>query len=268
MRVHLPISFAFTFTALTACAGTAGTPPPASGTGGGAAPHTVQGRILDERGLPVPGAKLIIEPVMHRGTITTSTNSAGHYQSIPLNPQANPYYVIAYKEVTYHGRTYCLRMAGVGHDFKDAFNASAGVVRDFRWSLTGPSDMPRDNIGSHFWGAWLGFDNTSTEDAKFVDWEAQLQITLTPDGPLIDGSTGKTIVTNVRMADGVQDIPAGYYKVSAALVNPDGTKSPLKISTSNEAEDLTDTTTVLFRGFESCGHSGTFVKTTVWISRP
>src|SRR4028119_2489314 len=121
-------------------------------------PNTVSGRVVDERGKPVPGVKIIIEPAMFRGTIFTSTNAQGRYQSIELNPATNPYYVYAYKEVKYHDQRYCLRMAGNPEPYQDAFNAKAGAVRNFVWRIRGESDMSSSDYGGATWGGTLAFE--------------------------------------------------------------------------------------------------------------
>ncbi|GGO30411.1 carboxypeptidase-like regulatory domain-containing protein [Deinococcus humi] len=262
---------------LSACGGAvpAADPGTGSGTGGGTegkpgkpTPNTVSGRVLDVRGDPVPGVKLIIEPAMFRGTVFTSTGTDGKYQSIELNPATNPYYVSAYKEVNYHDRQYCLRMAGDPEPYKDAFNASAGVIRNFRWKISGPSDQTNDNIGSGFWGGSLALLNTFTDPDEAVDRSAQVEVTLVPDGPLIDGSTGTTIKRVTSVDKALQDIPVGYYTLTAALVNADGSQTPLSVSRTNTEESLRPSAKVLFNGYDSCGHSGTLVKTYFWIARP
>lgn len=231
--------------------------------------NTVSGRVLDERGAPVPGARIIVEPVMFRGTFVSKTDSRGAYQSIELNAAANPYTVTAYKEVTYHGRRYCIRMAGEGHEYKEAFNAKSGAVRNFRWKVRGSSDMPEDGSshGDQYWGGSLKFENISGDDAIFVDWNATIEVRLIPDGPLIDGSQGKTVTRTVKVKDGLGDIPVGAYKLSASLVTPSGTKTPLKVSAEYDEDRLAATTLVLFNGFDSCGHSGTFRTTPIWLAR-
>lgn len=261
----------------SACGGTSGptTPgpiPPGPVTPGQPAPtaptpHTVKGVVLNERGAPVENADIIVEPAMFRGTVFTTTNAAGTYRSIALPAQANPYFVYAYKKLTYHGKPYCVRMAGEGHAYQDAFNATPGVIRNFRWKLTGASDMSADSSGSEHWGASLAFDNTSTEDDMFVDWDARIEVTLLPDGPLIDGSEGRPLTLITTVAAGLQDIPAGYYRLSATLIRDDGSRAPLQVSTSNLESRLAGSTALLFNGYETCGHAGTFQKTFVWLAR-
>ncbi|PYE52760.1 carboxypeptidase-like regulatory domain-containing protein [Deinococcus yavapaiensis] len=232
-----------------------------------ATPNTVSGRVLDERGKPVVGAQIIVEPAMFRGTLFTKTDAQGRYQSIELNPTTNPYYVYAYKEINYHGRHYCVRMAGDPGEYQEAFNAKQGVVRNWRFKISGESDMASSSNGGQWWGGSLAFENVSTEDGKFIPFDSIVELRLTPDGPLIDGSVGKPIVKTVRLSAGIADIPVGYYQLSAFLVQG-GAKTKLRVGTTNRDEKLGDTTMILFDGFDTCGHSGTFSTTHVWLGRP
>ncbi|GGL88069.1 hypothetical protein GCM10010840_27650 [Deinococcus aerolatus] len=234
----------------------------------GPTPHTVSGRVVDERGKPVAGVQIIIAPAMFRGTLFTTTNAQGRYQSTELNPAANPYYVTAYKEVKYHDQRYCLRMAGDPEAYQDAFNAKAGATRNFVWKIRGASDMPSSEYGGDTWGGTLSFERLSTDDAQPVAPDATVEVTLVPDGPLIDGSKGSTITRTTRVSQGLGDIPVGYYRVSAALKNANGTKTPLRVGQTDTEEALGNTTMVLFQGFDTCGHSGTLRQTPIWLLQP
>ncbi|PYE53163.1 carboxypeptidase-like regulatory domain-containing protein [Deinococcus yavapaiensis] len=231
-------------------------------------PNTVSGSVIDERGKPVAGVKIIIEPAMFRGTIFTSTNAQGRYQSIELNAATNPYYVKAYKEVKYHDQQYCLRMAGAPEAYQEAFNAKAGATRNFVWRIRGESDMPSTPYGGGSWGGTLAFESVYIDDAHLIDREATIEVTLVPDGPLIDGSKGATITRTIQVLKGLTDIPVGYYKFSAVLRNANGTKTALRVGSSSEQEKLGSTTMILFKGFDTCGHSGTLRQTPVWLAMP
>lgn len=231
-------------------------------------PNSVSGRVVDERGKPVPGVRIIIAPAMFRGTVFTTTNAQGYYQSIELNAATNPYYVTAYKEVKYHDQRYCLRMAGNPEPYQEAFNAKAGAVRNFIWKIRGESDMPSSSYGGDTWGGTLGFERLYTDEAHFVDRDATVELTLVPEGPLIDGSKGSTITRTVHVSKSLSNIPVGYYKVSASLVTASGTKTPLLVGQSNTVEALGKNTMVLFRGFDTCGHSGTLRQTPIWLLKP
>lgn len=102
---------------------------------------------MDERGRPVSGVKLLIEPALFSGLITTTTDAQGHYLSVELNPAVNSCTVSAYKELRYHGQRSCVCMAGDPHGDHDAFNAGSGVTRTFIWKIRGESDQPTGSGG-------------------------------------------------------------------------------------------------------------------------
>jgi hypothetical protein len=232
-----------------------------------AVPNTVNGRVVDERGRPVAGVKILVEAALFSGLITTTTDAQGRYQSVELSPAANPYTVSANKELRYHGQPYCLRMAGDPHPYHDAFNARSGVTRNFIWKIRGESDQPTGYGGDQTWGGTVRFETLSYGKGSLEDRSARVQITLVPEGPLIDGSAGKTITRTVRIEEGLDDIPVGYYRMTAALLGEGGAKTPLRLGTQGFEQGLPASTTLLFKGYASCGHSGTLVQTPVWLTR-
>lgn len=229
-------------------------------------PNTVAGRVVDERGRPVPGARVFIEAALFSGLVTATTDAQGRYQSVELSPAANPFTVTAYKEVRYHGQVYCLRLSGEAHPYHDPVNTRAGVTRDFVWRVRGPSDQPTGLGGDHVWGGTLRFEGP-TYGPTALDPDDRVEVTLVPDGPLIDGSEGRPVTRVVRVAEGLDDVPAGAYRLTAVLLGDDGARTPLRVGTRGLDGDLGASTPLLFRGYASCGHSGTLVSTPVWLVR-
>ncbi|RYY08428.1 MAG: hypothetical protein EOO04_40040 [Chitinophagaceae bacterium] len=68
---------------------------------------------------------------------------------------------------------------------------------------------------------------------------SEIEFTLKPDGPLVDGSVGQTIVakatdfpsriSGLYMNSGLRDIPVGRYQVSARHIPVNGSPKVLKI---------------------------------------
>lgn len=272
IRIALPVTLTLTGLLLTACpysnAGGVGGGGGGGGggTGGSPVPNSVSGTVLTEQGQPVPGATMIVEPAMYRGTFFGTTDESGRYRFTDLNAATNPYYVYAYKEVDYHGRQYCVRMAGNPNPYQDPFNSKAGAIRNYVWKISGPSDMPTSDNGTQSWGGTLRFENfMSMPEESTVDPDATIRVTLVPDGPLIDGSTGTTLVKTLTMKEGLTDIPVGAYRVSAELASGDNF-IPLRVNRRGiDAETSTAEATIMFDGFDTCGHSGTFRETPVWL---
>ncbi|GGO39057.1 hypothetical protein [Deinococcus humi] len=128
--------------------------------------------------------------------------------------------------------------------------------------------MPSSDYGGDTWGGNLSFERLFTEEAQVVDLDATMEVTLVPEGPLIDGSKGSTTTRTTQVTRGLSDIPVGYYKVSAALKYANGTKTPLRVCQTNTEQALGSTTMMLFREFDTCGHSGTLRQTPIWLLKP
>ena len=110
--------------------------------------------------------------------------------------------------VEFHGRTYSFPL----HPSNDkAFAGNTGAVRDFAWKLTGK----RPDGGSY--GAFVvGY----TEPGDYSFELKDVELTLEPDGELVDGSNGETItgrLENTPDGDAVTDVPVGRYKISATV---------------------------------------------------
>jgi predicted small lipoprotein YifL len=234
------------------------------------AENTVVGQVVDERGQPVADALISIWPAMFNGYVETRTDAQGHYRSVELNAKTAPYYAQAYKAVSYAGRRYCVRLAPESPNGLEAFNPAEGVVLNWRWRLTGDSGDPPDVIGGEYWGGSLKFGNRVNAEPGSPEWvepEQRIEFTLVPNGPLIDGSTGVTLTGVSKLQDELVDIPVGRYTVTAVALGEDGSRTPLKVSLDYLEEAPGSSADLLFEGFDDCGHTGTFIKTALWLSR-
>ena len=257
-----------TLLTLTACGGTstgsAGTGGPGTPGGVTAMPGTLSGQVLDERGTPVQDALIITEPASYTGAVFTRTDAQGRYRTVELNTNVAPYYAYAYKQVTYNGRAYCVRLAGETGTEYDAYNPKAGAVKNWRWRLSGPADS-----SDAVWGGTVKLENVAQlrDDPAYVEWNVIVELTFTPAGPLIDGSVGDTVVLQGQREAAFKDIPVGKYTVTAREVQADGTRTLLRLNTKYSEAGLAQQITMMFNGFESCGHMGTFPSTMLFIAR-
>lgn len=177
------------------------------------------GRAVDSRGEPIAGAKILLDhAVFYASYIRGTTREDGSYR---IRVQPGAWRTHASFEKTYNGRTYTLELHP---DSIDSFDEE-GVVRNFAWKLEGR--RPENDYG--YYG---GFIQLSTDHDFYEDLE-NVELTLTPSGPLIDGSEGK--VLELRLQDHywvqyyqIEDIPIGRYLVRATLKS-DGESRPLRI---------------------------------------
>jgi len=177
------------------------------------------GRAVDTQGNPIAGAKILLDnSVFYASYIDGTTREDGSYR---IRVQPGAWKADASFRKTYNGRTYVLEL---DPDNDDSFNED-GVVRDFTWKLEGRTP------GNEY-GYYGGFIQLSPAIGFYEDLEA-IELTLTPHGPLIDGSQGKTL--RLRVGDHywvdryqIEDVPIGRYRVTATLQGDDGPR-PLKI---------------------------------------
>lgn len=176
------------------------------------------GRVLDTRGEPVAGARIVLEnTVFHASSVSGSTGPDGRYR-LKVHPGA--WQAWGTLPVDYNGRTYRIDLHPGNVDSMD----EDGGVRDFTWKLEGRD--PRKEFAHH------GGRVTVFADYHFHDL-ADVELTLTPDGPLIDGSEGRTLVVrhgdhHWHQLDHLRDIPIGRYVTTARLLQ-DGGARPLRI---------------------------------------
>ncbi|MDF2694032.1 MAG: hypothetical protein K0S65_2415 [Labilithrix sp.] len=211
---------------LAACDGGQTTSPSGvvndAGTGGenaAASAYVAEGSIVDTQGQPLSGAEVVVDnQFLENSNVTGKTGSDGRYR-IELPKVAATWHVSATHSVEYHGTKYSFPL----HPSDDsAFAGNAGGVRNFEWKLKGK--RPDDGL----YGAFVvGY----TEPGDFSFALEDVELTLVPDGPLVDGSEGTTVTGPlVRTADGdaLVDVPLGRYAITAKV---DG--EPLEIRIRN-----------------------------------
>ncbi|GGJ20830.1 carboxypeptidase-like regulatory domain-containing protein [Deinococcus roseus] len=190
-------------------------------------PGTVQGQVLDAQGKPVEGAQIWIKPVVTTGVAEALTDEHGKYLIDGLPPVG--YRAYAWMEVPYRGKTFCLRLAQTSTAEYNPFNPRDGIVRNFVWKTSGriPDQDLYDDMG-YFGGSMPLMAAFGQE--RFATQNDQIEVELTPTGPLIDGSKGK-VLTKVAPARGyVLDVPVGPYQVKATFISAKGKREALDVS--------------------------------------
>ena len=182
----------------------------------GAESGHVTGKVVDARGAPVAGAKILLDNSMfYASYIRGSSREDGSYR-IRVQPGAWTAHASLQRE--YNGRTYTLEL----HPDQDDSFDETGAVRNFSWKLEGRTP-------ANAYGYYGGFIQLST-DIGFEGDLDDVELTLVPDGPLIDGSGGKTL--RLRPGDHywvdrhqVEDVPIGRYLVTAELRDGQATRT-------------------------------------------
>lgn len=222
------------------------TPAPTSKPASRVKPGYIVGRVVDTHGKPIAGAHIDIWGVTQAGqnvNMSFRTQADGTYS---VKMPDGQYETEAWFSKQYNGGQYHIDLAPSNNSTAEQ-DSRPGIVRDFTWRLTGHGPWTDSNPadpGAVYWGGWIRFWGVKPGDDTFelkTPPGSTLEVTLTPVGPLIDGSNGKTLVFKHQLAKSPLynnpikdrewlDIPIGKYTVSAKEVLPDGSVQPLKVS--------------------------------------
>lgn len=224
--------------------------------------RSVSGTVVDTAGQPIPGARVLIVPAVTTGDVEVRTDSTGHY--VVENLPEVPYRARAWIYLNHGNEQVCLRMGMDSPADYDAFSPGMGVVKNFRWQLTGPIEDQRETRGT--FGGTLSLFNTWL----FEDAGNQIEFSFTPAGPLIDGSAGAafTRLIDVDADTYVRDIPVGPYRLQATLVEADGTRLPMRLSFSEYGDEPTPTLNINWESAGSCSLGNGWDWTNIWVWVP
>jgi hypothetical protein len=205
-----------------------------------AKPNTVRGMVKDAGGKPVAGARIIAQTSIAGGLRTDShaiTNAGGIYEiKLPIGVSQ---VVNADCNFPYNGKSYRLPLHAVDGK-REYFNARNGHVEHFTLRTFGAGE------GSNFYGGvvraiWFGPDIGDT---------GTLEVMLKPQGPLLGGSAGRTLVFRFLNKGGageefLNNIPIGRYAMSARLID-NGETLPLRLREHSSDEAPTSTLQIEF----------------------
>jgi hypothetical protein len=170
----------------------------------------VTGTVVDAAGRPLAGVEVYADNTLYYNTNAIGhTDAQGRYR-IDVRQPIGTWRVGARLVREYNGRTYQLDLHP---DTARAFPGVDGAVRNFDWRLTGRTPEG----GSYGVATWIYRDWAPGEYLSYDDTE----VTFTPVGPLVDGSTGQSAVVRLR-GNYLSNIPLGRYRVTARWAPADG----------------------------------------------
>lgn len=219
MKLIICFLLSISLISLAACSKPAGEGiSPDSGSNATSQAGYVTGTVRDAQGKPIKGAEITIN---NTGEVVNNligySDANGNYKiklSTGSGPLIGSYYVRGHVTVNY--LNYSFKLALFVED-DSAFSPEAGAVKNLHLAIAGP----RSNFGDSGWyGGTIEVDNHTT-DSHFPN----IEVTLEPVGPLVDGSIGKTQVARPDWMYSY-NIPVGQYKITARDV---ATNEPLAV---------------------------------------
>lgn len=178
------------------------------GPDGSAQKGYVTGKVVDEQGNPVAGAKILLKnSLLYDSNIITTTDDKGNYKVKMPTGDYGIWKAYGSLKKEYHGKTYSMDLHP---DNTNTFD-NEGAVRNFTWKLTGKK--PDDEY--FYYG---GSIRISPAEGSVIPNNEHLVIVIEPDGPLIDGSEGEMLTMpygddHWRDEVEIKDIPIGRYKL-------------------------------------------------------
>lgn len=163
------------------------------------------GKATDTGGKPLANADIVVNnSQFYNSNILGRTDANGQYK---LELTQGSWYVRGTVTVSYDNKKYVLDLHP---DREGGFAGTEGAVCNLQWKLTGAK--PTEFGGNGYYGGLVEVYG----EGNFVDTQ-QLELTLDPVGPLIDGSAGEKIVRQLQgqSIGQTKDIPIGRYRITA-----------------------------------------------------
>ena len=199
-------------------------------TPGSPSVRTMTGVVRDSAGQPLAGATVFAgHTVLFNTNVLTTSGADGRY-SLSVAQPAGSWYAGAQIKRRYNGADYTFDLQP---DNTDPFTGTQGAIRNFTWKLTGT----RPDGGKY--GATVTV-YADFFDPELLDWIPDMQLTLIPNGPLIDGSAGQVISGQLIQTpdgqEGLMDIPLGTYAIRARYAPAGGAARDLTIRLRNKGD--------------------------------
>jgi hypothetical protein len=219
-----------------------------------AKPMQVTGTALDRLGKPIAGARIRFWRITDQGAFIhqeARTDATGRY-SLALSGSPNWKCDNALARREWNGTVYYLPLRPEGGDGGlfdgEDIDVSRGRVLNFHLPVSGrihAENDPKSDI-SYYGGSVrldYGIANTSehpvdrlTRDSRELPPGTKIDLTLSPVGPLMDGTRGQARRVTATVGPRrdyvgrdylqVNDLPLGRYRIDGSLTLPDGSTVP------------------------------------------
>lgn len=186
---------------------------------GAVEPYVVKGRVTTAAGDPLPGAEVWADNTLayNSNALAVSGPDGSYRIELPRSDQLT-WRMGGHIVTTYQGVQFDLDLAVDATPFASA----VGAIRDFQWRLQGTHD---DDADLFYGGLVYVYEDVNHNELGDGGWK----VTFTPDGPLIDGSTGQSFSRDV-VGGQIKGVPIGRYTVSATYLPAGGSSEvPLNI---------------------------------------
>jgi hypothetical protein len=174
-----------------------------------AEPNMVKGYVKDRQGNPLVGIEIMADNQFAWNNHLVAASDENGYYEISLPEAKTAYSMVSYYEHEFEGTVLPFNLTP---DTENTFGGHVGAVRNFVW------DDIYAKVTVTLWNSPGGADVWPEHLPEFS--EEDVELTLTPLTPFIDGSTGQTITEMGKYSPrgtGV-DVPIAKYKITARWV--------------------------------------------------
>ncbi len=182
-------------------------------------PYVVKGRVTDSQGNPLSGVEVFADNTAYYDMNVFGLSDENGYYRIELGDiTPSSWQVGAYIEREFEGQ----RLEFALHVEDDTVFAGVdGAIRNLEWRISG------ETLGGGYYG---GLVYVYTSEVAIENYEFEyFELTFTPDGPLIDGTTGETFAVRLENGSEIRGVPIGRYTVTARYAEPGSEAIPLLI---------------------------------------
>ncbi|PYI53821.1 hypothetical protein DLM86_14785 [Paenibacillus flagellatus] len=215
-------------------------------------PWVVKGFVKDGKGSPLEGVQVIADNMLlYNSNLIAVTDANGEYR-IELPQLATTWNMSAELKRKLNGSTIQISLTP---DNDNPFAGNTGAVRHFVWDSTGPRPEGCYSCSGKVLFYMADYFHPDNPDLPPPSRE-DVELTLVPVGPLLDGSEGETIIAHGEDSGdgfGLQDVPFARYKIAARYAPQDGEPRAMLVRVRNKGE-YAESVTADFQSITSSIH--------------